>query len=784
MFGIGRRLLKPFAQQHQYRKMTATTFSDLRLEAREAIADSICAAAKSKFDKDLSKQRAMLLGLIRQDKKKAADFAIPCFPLAKPLGAKPPQIAADLEQAINSQIQESSVLKTVEVSGPYLNFFLRDGFLSRVVPDVNSGFVDQRATSDQDRVMIEYSQPNTHKAFHVGHMRNAALGDCLVRLYTHLGHQVVAANYFGDEGAHVAKCLWLLNERIQNEGLDLDSVQELKRGEFLGGVYSEAVNLLTLSALTKYPHRSVHTAKVLSVSNHPADDAPRNWHVVRLDVGSLGEQTVVCGGEGYAVGDIVPYMPVGAKIKGKDVVPKDMQGVVSSGVILAAAELGVKLPPKPKTEEEIAADKAAKGKKGKKKSKKKASAPDKRIWILPCEMPVGNELTEIGRVDGVEPASETVSQIIARRTREVGAVLHALETPGTRPELDSLWARTKHWSLDEFKRIYGWLRCRFDHDFFESECSEPSQRLVDEFLDKGVLIKDNGAIGADLNKHKLGFCLLRKSDGAGLYATKDLALAQTKFGQFNIDKSIYVVDASQSLHFQQVFKVLELMGYEQAKQCQHVAYGMVVLPHGKMSSRAGTVIMFSQLKQMLEDQIHEDYLKKLAESGEWAQDELDEAQRAISAGVIKYGMLNHDTSKDIVFEMDKWAAKTGNTGPYLMYAYARTASIVRKVEPLVSSEDLPDFALLNNAKEKQVMHLMLGFWDAVESASTKANPSSLCNYMFELAQTFSSWYAIKDMSVKEAEPTLRATRLEFIKAVNRTLKTGLQVLGITPLEKM
>lgn len=151
--------------------------------------------------------------------------------------------------------------------------------------------------------MIEYSQPNTHKAFHVGHMRNVALGDSLVRLWEHMGHKVVAANYFGDEGAHVAKCLWLLKQRMDERECDLDglNVPDDRKGEYLGLLYAEANDMLDLSQLTKYPYDGVVAARVVSIDAHPAPNAPKNWHVCQVEYGEGRTATVVCGGTGYTV---------------------------------------------------------------------------------------------------------------------------------------------------------------------------------------------------------------------------------------------------------------------------------------------------------------------------------------------------------------------------------------------------------------------------------------------------------------------------------------------------
>lgn len=179
-------------------------------------------------------------------------------------------------------------------------------------------------------MMVEYSQPNTHKAFHVGHMRNVALGGSIARIYRQLGFNVITANYYGDEGAHVSKCLWLLQRRLEERGVSLseeDGAEEVERkvvaafslpgenrGEFLGGVYAEATDLLDLGYYTDYPIEGVVGAKVLSMRPHPENSA---WNVVEVAYGPDQSATVVCAGNGYTVGDVVAYAPVGTTLQKK-----------------------------------------------------------------------------------------------------------------------------------------------------------------------------------------------------------------------------------------------------------------------------------------------------------------------------------------------------------------------------------------------------------------------------------------------------------------------------------
>ena len=781
-------------------------------------------------------------------KPEFGDITIACFSFLRKLKPKndaikaklgadvnPNMIANTIAKEIMSRSESGSIealavngksaVKNVGVAGAYVNVMLSLEFHGQVVYSVLAGQFQARPTdAHKDKVMIEYSQPNTHKAFHVGHMRNAALGDSLVRLYEQAGHEVVAVNYFGDEGAHVAKCLWYLQKvylpkakEAFEKGLkydaadpnsvypmasidDIDVIPVEARAEWLGDLYTKAVDLLDLSLHTDLPFPMVIAAKVLTKASHPDPEAPANWHVCTLDIGSGKEATVVCGGVGYEVGDLVAYLPVGAKLTKKMGViePKDMRGVASCGVMLAERELGM-------GEEEEAA--AKKGKKG--ASANAAATASNKIFKLPATATAGENLAEIGRKPEFVGAS--VMAEYNKLKKEAADVLLALEHGDA--EQVALWRKTGQWSLDEFHAIYKWLDCRFDHDFTESEVSEPSRELVHKWLENGFLQYSNGAVVADLTEHNLGKCTLLKSDGAGLYATKDLALATRKFDQFKIDKSIYVVDAAQTYHFQQVFKTLELAGYEQAKKCVHLPYGLVVLPSGRMSSRKGNVMLFSQLRSTITRVLKEKYSRETEIS--------DETCRRIAVAAIKYGMLNHDTSKDIVFELEKWTQNTGNTGPYILYAFSRIMSIFTVREnydgpkfdlvkvlksmnidytPFVADErfnlgkfftsdaskpffDAVDFdKYLDNGFERALILHMHKFWPTIIAATEANNPSPVCDYVFTLAQFFSNWY--EQVRLTAVAPEAVPSKLALIYSVSEIISTTMKVLGITVINKM
>ena len=217
---------------------------------------------------------------------------------------------------------------------------------------------------------------------------------------------------------------------------------------------------------------------------------------------------------------------------------------------------------------------------------------------------------------------------------EISAVLRAIESK--QGPIFEEWKETREWSLADFDEIYRWIDARFDHFFYESDVSEESQEIVDEYLKSGVFANSDGAVGLDLKEEKLGFVIVRKTDGNTTYATKDLALARVKFRQYQIKKSIYVVASEQNLHFKQVFRTLEKMGFSEAKDCFHLSYGMVVLPDGKMSSRKGNIIKFRELRERMEQEMDKNLEKY---RGEWSEAEIADIRRKL---LHRRHSLRHD----------------------------------------------------------------------------------------------------------------------------------------------
>lgn len=394
--------------------------------------------------------------------------------------------------------------------------------------------------------------------------------------------------------------------------------------------------------------------------------------------------------------------------------------------------------------------------------------------------------------DGDADAQTKVDTARAEMTRILKAVEERDE------ELTKLWMETRQWSLDEFDEIYQWCGVHFDRIFFESEVDQPSLTLVEEFLKKGTFIESDGAIGIENPEIKhMPFFMLRKRDGTGLYSTKDLALARMKFDEFKVDRSIYVVDVRQSDHFRHVFLTLKKMGFEQADRCVHVPYEMVELPDGAMSSRKGNVVLFRSLREELRETILKDFLLPKhgpASDDPWSDEELELAAEQVSLGTIKFGMLDRDVNQKIVFDMKEWVQFNGKTGPYLQYAAARTASILRKAADEGNSLDETYTAsaaafeqiagTLAHPFERQLVNLVAGLPAAVYQAAATNRPSALVTYVYGLAKAVSELCASRECNVRKAQGDLQQARLLLVKASREALAWGLDLLGIPAPERM
>jgi arginyl-tRNA synthetase len=538
--------------------------------------------------------------------------ALPCFPFAKTFKQAPNKIASELSEKLNNK--NKFLIDKVTYVNAYLNFHCQFNHLGENLSNaILSNEYFKRPLleeSEKDKIVVEYSQPNTHKAMHVGHLRCLVLGDAVCNLLEYAGNKVVRATYPGDIGNHVAKIIWYLTYPTNK------SLPTKDKTRWLGQMYAEA------------------------------DDA---------------------------------Y-------------------------------------------------KAAKG------TEKEAEV------------------------------KKHISEILIQLNNSSGKYF-------------DLWKETREWSLEELRNIYHWLDSHFDVWYFESECEAPSKIVVKKKFEEGFFIKDNGAIGIDLSQWKLGFAMFLKSDGNGLYLTKDIDLIIRKFSDPEVTKSIYIVDSRQKLHFKQLFKTTELMGYSQAAKSTHLSYETVNTEEGKpLSSRQLNGLQLSDLREKMENKVTNDYLERYR--GQWSNSEIALTAKNITIGALKYGMLRVDNNTQINFSLEEWLRLDGETGPYLQYVHARCFSILDKIG--IPKNNITYKVTERN--EEELIFLLSRFNDFALQAAIQNRPLLIANYLYDLAKSFNRFY--ENCPIRNAEENIKNTRLSLVNCTKTIIFEGLKLLGIPSPSKM
>lgn len=343
------------------------------------------------------------------------------------------------------------------------------------------------------------------------------------------------------------------------------------------------------------------------------------------------------------------------------------------------------------------------------------------------------------------------------------------------PEAVDLWQRFKDLTLKEVGEVYKLLGITFESYAGESFYEDKMQAIIDELDDKGLLVTDNGAKIVDLSEWDMPPCLIVKADGATLYATRDLAAACYRKQTYDFVKSLYVVAYQQNLHFRQFFKVLELMGRDWAKDCEHVNFGMVSMEEGTLSTRHGNVVY-------LEDVLNASIEKTLDIIKEKSPDleNKEDAARAVGVGAIVWGVLYNGRIKDTSFSWAKVLNFDGETGPYAQYTHARCCSVLRKAG-YYQKENI-DYSLLKEESARSLVKAISQLPDAVRSAAEKNEPYLVTRCVIDVAASFNRFYY--ECRILEEDPRLRAARLALTDAARQTIRNGLYLLGLEAPERM
>lgn len=352
------------------------------------------------------------------------------------------------------------------------------------------------------------------------------------------------------------------------------------------------------------------------------------------------------------------------------------------------------------------------------------------------------------------------------------------------PEVRKLWRQLNDWVLEGFRETYDRMGASFDKYYYESETYKGGREIILDAFEKGICYEEeNGAIAINLEAEKLTNKILLRGDGTSMYITQDINTTVTKFKDHDdkLDNCLFVVGNEQDNHFRVLFTVLKKFGFEWADRCEHISYGMITLPEGKMKSREGTVVdlddLMNELKAMSLDELKE----RSKNDPDQDEEALENTAEAIGQAAIKFYILKTNAVREILFNPKESLSFDGMTGPYLQYTHARMASILRKAEDENDSVSLGNYEW--NQEENSLLVQLGRYPDALKQSAIDRNPATLCGYVYDLCRLYNKFY-YEHSVLKVDDPETKLARLGLTKAVKKVVKKTLTILGITALEKM
>ncbi|MGH2558432.1 MAG: arginine--tRNA ligase [Thermomicrobiales bacterium] len=680
--------------------------------------------------------------------------------------------AQALAEQVAAKVQAQPGVARVEAVNGFINvYFDANAVAARLIGEVlgageryghgsartdrsKASLTTSSKASPTTSVMVEHSQPNTHKAFHVGHLRNSCLGVAVSRIMRAAGYAVSDANYIGDIGLHVIKCLWCYERFHKGQ----EPAEAAEKGRWLGRVYAESDARLT------YRQELIDFLHLLSTEDQvfiAAIDRMLKELYRQHNQASTGPE----------LGEDVAYL----------------LGVVSQGQELKERQL---------RQDDIVV----------------------KFWPIVGEQ-LRREVVEqkpFVPVEGEPIPSMTPEERLARWEEINAHVDWWLDQPHWQEEIKATWRRweeqdpafvalwkeTREWSMADFRRIFDELGAEFDVWFFESEVEEEGRRIAKDLLEQGIaeisdglpVVKIDEKLGLEQETYRTAPIL--RSDGTTLYATKDLALTRRKFEDYGVDTAIWVVDVRQTLYFQQVAKILEIAGFEQAKHAYHLGYEMVRLPEGIISSRKGNVPVYEDVRDVVLARAQEIIAAKNAEM---PAEQRQQVARQIGIGSLKYAMLARDNHKVVTFDLEEALSFDGHAAPYIQYAHARACRILehangtaeggrRKAEdgsiqyPALSTQlSALDFGEIR-PEELSLLQQIAALPDEVQRAAAEYRPLLIANYVYELAKRFNDFYHACPV-LQSPEPT-RTARIAVVAATRQALANGLGLLAIAAPEAM
>lgn len=659
----------------------------------------------------------------------------------KLVNARVGERAQELAETVAATIRNSGRFASVEAANGYINLSYDAHTMTQTliheVLEKDESYGHAVPDSRGMKVMIEHSQLNTHKAAHVGHLRNICLGVALTNISAAGGFTTMPVTYIGDIGRHVIRTLWCYTAFHQGE----EPAGTVSRGRWLGELYVEAVNRLSfrddvLGFLKKLVQEDPAFVEAIDgmLKTLWASDTPIDGEDIAYLLGKVTSDGEIKPEELLDENVLVAFWPiVGRQLRAEI----EVAGLSSNG-----SDAG--------DDDEAAAANAI------------AAAERYASWQA-----LDEHMTDWW---------PNVPQWLL----DEKATFALWEQKD--PAFVQLWETTRQWSMDELKAIFDEFGAHFDVWFSESGVEEAGRQIVRELLERGIaeisdglpVVKIDEKLGLEQETYRTMPIL--RSDGSTLYSTKDLALAQQKFQEYDVDRAIWVVDVRQSLYFDQITKILELYGFEQAQNNIHYGYEFVTLPSGIMSSRKGNAPMLEDVRNAMMERA----LAVIKEKNpSLPEDEQQRVAHDIAIGAIKYVMLARDGNKVIVFDPEEALSFDGHAAPYIQYAHARACRILEHAgvsdADILGSLERVDFST-PQPEELSLLQQISAFPEIVQRAADEYRPLHITNYVYELAKRFNDFYHA--CPVLHADEGVRDARLALVTATRLTLRNGLALLGI------
>lgn len=669
------------------------------------------------------------------------DYTVVLFGLVKVLRLSPDALGNQLGELLLAN--HPNLFAKFNIVKGFLNLNIADAYWIEVLVQNHADICYGKKAMNGKRVMVEYSSPNTNKPLHLGHLRNNFLGRSVAEILKANGYEMVKTCIVNDRGVHICKSM--IAWQLFANGATPESAG-VKGDHFVGDYYVQFNNELK-KQLAPFIQQVLEEGKVSGYSNTDEEKIKKSLeNITKYEPLLTKEIDTIDWAKVYAMGDKVKQLCEAAQ-KGEE---------------------------KWKTVGKCFEDKEAFDLTEQEREKKTKELKGFLKNVLSLEEKIATErATIIELLQNYTAIMQTTQQML-------------LDWEAGKPEVMDLWRAMNQWVYDGFDVTYKRIGTDFDKIYYESNTYLLGKETVQDGLAKKVFTqRPDNSVWIDLTADGLDEKLVQRKDGTSVYITQDIGLAQQKYDEYKIDKSIYVIGNEQNYHMKVLQLICKHLGMPYADGIYHLSYGMVELPSGKMKSREGTVV---DADDLLDEMLHnaEEEAKKNnegkpeSEYNKMSVPEKEVLHHIISTGSMKYYLLKVDPKKTMVFNPQESIEFTGFTGAYIQYTHARIKSILRKQQPTAGWQ--PDGSALLPL-EKELLLLLEQYPAIIDEAGREYNPAVIAHYVYHLGKSFNSFYTEHPVATAETEEK-KQLRLRILVMLANVINSSMALLGIQVPDRM